>query len=88
LARWGGEEFVVLLPHTELEGTSALAERLRVSVASEEISISPDRSLAVTLSLGCASGVGEDPEALVRRADDCLYAAKRAGRNRVESTAR
>jgi two-component system, cell cycle response regulator len=87
LARWGGEEFIGLLPHTDLEGTSAVAERLRVSVASAEISISANQSLAVTLSLGCAAAVGEDAEALVRRADDCLYAAKRAGRNRVETAA-
>jgi two-component system, cell cycle response regulator len=84
LGRWGGEEFITLLPVTDLSGAKRVAERMRCAVASEPVSLGTHGTLSVTISLGCAAAVGGDPEALVRRADDCLYAAKNAGRNRVE----
>jgi two-component system, cell cycle response regulator len=84
LGRWGGEEFITLLPVTDLSGATRVAERMRSAVASEPVSLGNHGTLSVTISLGCAAGVGGDPEALVRRADDCLYAAKNGGRNRVE----
>jgi two-component system, cell cycle response regulator len=84
LGRWGGEEFITLLPVTDLSGAKRVAERMRFVVASEPVSLGSHGTLSVTISLGCAAAVGGDPEALVRRADDCLYAAKNAGRNRVE----
>ena len=75
LARWGGEEFVALLPDTGAGGAAVVAERMRVSAA---------QATPVTISVGCATWrAGEDAGALVARADGALYEAKRAGRNRV-----
>lgn len=77
-ARFGGEEFVVLLPETELERALTIAERIRASV--EAIALGEGRP-RVTTSVGVSSGVG--PE-LLENADKALYEAKRRGRNRVE----
>jgi two-component system cell cycle response regulator len=87
IARYGGEEFVVVMPGTgELDALSA-AERLRGAV--EEIRFVPETGLAhpLTVSVGiacCAAGSQTTPERLILAADQALYAAKRAGRNRVE----
>jgi two-component system cell cycle response regulator len=78
LARWGGEEFVALLPETDAAGAHAVAERMRADAA-ERIAGIPD----VTVSIGCAGWRGEDGETLIARADTALYDAKRAGRDRV-----
>lgn len=82
LVRWGGEEFLLVLTGTAPEDAPEVAERLRRSVQAEPWSaIAP--GLAVTVSIGLTSGTGPGPELLVRRADDALYRAKAAGRNRV-----
>jgi two-component system cell cycle response regulator len=87
IARYGGEEFVVVMPGTgELDALSA-AERLRGAV--EEIRFVPEMGLAhpLTVSVGiacCAAGSQTTPERLILAADQALYAAKRAGRNRVK----
>ena len=91
LARYGGEEFVVLLPDTGLEGAVQLAERLREVVEAGFAGNvgDGDENIVVTASLGCASTVpaaSEDSEQLARTADEQLYAAKSAGRNRVMAT--
>ncbi|MBT3193956.1 MAG: GGDEF domain-containing protein [Verrucomicrobia bacterium] len=82
--RWGGEEFLLVLPATELEGAVEVAERLRKAV--EAFRIDYDGSLlSITLSCGVAvwrEGDG-DHDALIKRADICLYQAKEEGRNRV-----
>jgi len=82
VARFGGEEFIVLLPDTGLEGAAAVAEDLRAAVASE-----PFRSgriaLPLTISAGYATWDGETLERLVAAADLGLYAAKEAGRDCV-----
>ncbi|MFQ3789927.1 diguanylate cyclase [Halomonas sp. A29] len=79
LARWGGEEFAVLLQDTTAQGASTFAERLRQQVAETRL-----HGLAVTISLGIAEyRRGESPEEMLARADGALYRAKRAGRNRV-----
>ena len=82
--RIGGEEFVLVLPETDLEGAELLAERLRVSL-SETAHPLPTGSLHVTCSLGVAQRAAEDKDAgrLLARADEALYDAKRQGRNRV-----
>ncbi len=82
--RVGGEEFLILCPHTEPNGTESCAEKLRQSI--DELAPSKaGRSLHVTVSLGVAHRLPEmdAPEEMLRRADEALYAAKRAGRNRV-----
>jgi diguanylate cyclase (GGDEF)-like protein len=87
LARYGGEEFGVLLPATLESGADQVAERLRQAVEGSPIHSSTLASpISLTISAGVATMTpeqGEQPSELVRRADEALYAAKRAGRNRV-----
>ena len=83
--RYGGEEFVLILPGATLEGARQKAETIRLSIASLDL-MQRDRSLGrVTASLGVAlyPEHGADADALVRAADAALYAAKEGGRNRV-----
>ncbi len=80
-ARWGGEEFVILAPETDLDGAVKLAEKLRQTVEKHEFPTVKN----VTISLGVAQYIdGESPEEFVIRADMALYKAKEGGRNRVE----
>jgi diguanylate cyclase (GGDEF)-like protein len=83
LARFGGEEFLLILPETDLAGAEALAERIRTAVADHEWSeIAPE--LRVTMSIGVAELLETmDSSALLAAADARLYAAKRSGRDRV-----
>lgn len=83
LGRWGGEEFIILTPETDLEQASSLAERLRLAVSEIDL----DSASEVTASFGIARHDPEDetPESFIKRADEALYNAKAAGRNRVES---
>jgi len=84
--RYGGEEFIVLMPDTDSGAAYAVAERLRHSVELTPFAISrAPGEVAVTISIGIASsfGGGDDPENLLHRADQALYRAKREGRNRV-----
>ena len=89
--RFGGEEFLVVLPEQGLEAAAAVAERLRVSVEALRIPHeSKDPPGSVTISAGVAAlGPGGDksPDDLLREADAALYRAKEAGRNRVASFA-
>lgn len=80
IGRWGGEEFLAILPATDLAGGVAVAERLRVGLDQRIAVGEPD--IHVTVSVGCASGVG-DPADLIRQASSALRRAKRAGKNRV-----
>jgi len=81
LARWGGEEFAVLLPQTDLEAAHLVAGRICRSLAQNVF----ERVGRVTASFGVAMyQTGESASALLGRADDALYRAKRNGRNRVE----
>jgi diguanylate cyclase (GGDEF)-like protein len=85
--RWGGEEFLLVLPGCEAPGALARAERLRRALAAAPVDAGGRRH-GVTVSLGCAIlSPGETPEALVARADQALYAAKAAGRDRVSAAA-
>ncbi len=82
LGRIGGEEFVAVLPGTELSGATALAERIRASMHLEPVL--PE--LLVTVSVGVAEWIPEeDIEQFLKRADEALYGAKGAGRDRVVS---
>ena len=82
LGRYGGEEFVLLLPATSLEQAQALAERLRVALEASPLD-GDIGSIAVTTSIGVAADVNASLERLLARADMALYRAKAAGRNRV-----
>jgi two-component system cell cycle response regulator len=84
--RWGGEEFLVILPHTGLAGTVEAGERIRAAIAAEPFFVA-DQPIAVTVSGGGAAGVGMGDEDLVHRADNGLYEAKDRGRNCVVVTA-
>jgi two-component system cell cycle response regulator len=85
VGRIGGEEFVVVMPETNLGGATIVADRLRLAVADEPFVIANGEKLPVTVSVGLAvTGQPEDTlEALLKRVDDALYAAKNGGRNRV-----
>jgi len=83
LGRWGGEEFVLLLPETTLDEAFELAERLRETVR-ERVIVHEGTRLQVTASFGVAGlGAGQELDMLIEAADKALYAAKMAGRNRV-----
>lgn len=87
-ARYGGEEYALLLPKTRLAEAQAIAEELCQRVRARTLSrkASGDLIGVITISVGVASfNVGEGGESLVRRADACLYDAKKTGRNRVVS---
>jgi len=86
LARFGGEEFAVILPQTPLEGAQTVAENIRNYFAQAKLKeISTLRNLGkISVSIGVACyRSGESPEALISRSDMALYSAKNAGRNRV-----
>ncbi|HEQ71054.1 MAG TPA: sensor domain-containing diguanylate cyclase, partial [Spirochaetia bacterium] len=85
LGRYGGEEFIVLLPQTGLEHAREIAERIRAAVAGRPMTISSG-DLAVTVSFGVAHyrpGKDESLLAVIKRADSALYEAKEKSRNRV-----
>ena len=84
VARFGGEEFLVVLPDTGAEGAASAAEDLRAAVAAAPFPIGRF-TVALTVSVGWATWRGESLERLVARADRGLYAAKEAGRDRVRS---
>lgn len=85
VARWGGEEFAVLMPETDQEGARLMARRLREIL--RELRPLDDQAVRTTASFGVAElggdGSGESFERLAARADACLYRAKREGRDRV-----
>jgi diguanylate cyclase (GGDEF)-like protein len=81
--RYGGEEFVVIFPETNIEEAAVVAERLRAAVADSPIKVG-DVALDVTVSVGLAAHApGHDGDKLLQRADAALYDAKQAGRNLV-----
>lgn len=84
--RFGGEEFVALLPDTDLQQALAAAERLRAAFAAEAAAQPlPSHDFALSVSIGIAQAMGEEtPEDTLRRADAALYRAKAAGRDRCE----
>ena len=83
LARWGGEEFVLMLYDSDAASTLGLLERVRAKVQAMELPFD-GRSVRVTVSMGVAlSRPGEPLERLLERADVALYEAKSQGRNRV-----
>jgi len=85
-ARYGGEEFAVVLPNTALRQALTVADHLRCAIMAKELRKKSTCEILgrVTISVGVAMlKPGDDTDALIERADGCLYAAKRSGRNRV-----
>lgn len=83
LVRWGGEEFLIILPSTCPSAATEAAEDLRAAIADVRVPVG-DGAFRMTASIGVAvAGCGDNPESLIRRADTALYAAKHGGRNRV-----
>lgn len=88
--RMGGEEFLVILPETDLQVGFTVAERLRRAIANKPFNAGAKQGpLAITVSIGVAGfeSLTDTPQAILKRADDALYEAKRSGRNRVVSDA-
>ena len=83
--RFGGEEFVVLMPDTDFRQAEMVAERVRQAISDRVFEVNAGRPLAVTVSAGVTLNetVADTPETLIKRADVALYRAKRGGRNRV-----
>jgi two-component system cell cycle response regulator len=84
--RYGGEEFVVIMPETDMAVAAMVAERLRRRIAADPFAIQQGaRTIPVTISIGVAAMRGKDDNAasILKRADQALYQAKRNGRNRV-----
>ncbi|MCF7915142.1 MAG: sensor domain-containing diguanylate cyclase [Spirochaetaceae bacterium] len=80
LARWGGEEFIILLPHTELSEAAFLGERIRAAIEKKRF----PKVGHITCSFGLTSSVKNDTkENIIKRTDEALYKAKKEGRNRV-----
>lgn len=85
--RWGGEEFLILLPETELQGAIILAEKIRSLIESMTFEHNA-HVIRLTMSFGLSvyDEASSDMDGCVKRADECLYIAKASGRNRVIST--
>lgn len=83
--RFGGEEFVVIMPDTDVTSAELIAERVRQAIAEKGFDIKGQRPLSVTVSAGVSfnENAADTPESLIKRADLALYRAKREGRNRV-----
>jgi len=84
--RWGGEEFLVVAPNTDLDGAWRLGERIREAIGGTPIPLSAGRDVLVTVSIGCATGRGDDIDRQLRLAEQALAQAKEAGRNKVVAT--
>ncbi|HEX8375684.1 MAG TPA: diguanylate cyclase, partial [Geminicoccaceae bacterium] len=90
VARYGGEEIVIILPDAGVEGAHTIAERIRERIEAVPFSIQRDtREVSVTVSIGVAGRHADDagPADMLKRADIALYRAKDSGRNRVVAAA-
>jgi len=85
LFRYGGEEFVIVLPNTDLQNTQSIAEKSRTNIQKLKNSYDKDKELSITISLGISLLTQEDSslETVIKRADEALYISKELGRNRV-----
>ena len=86
VARWGGEEFVILLPNTDCEGSIAVAEQVREQVEDMVVSLSDGTPSHTTISIGVNAmvpGRSSDIDTFINEADKACYEAKRSGKNRV-----
>ena len=85
VGRWGGEEFLAILPATDVDGAAVVAERIRAGIRELEILTDGSSTVGVSASIGvAAAGPLDGVHELLARADSALYAAKQRGRDRVE----
>jgi diguanylate cyclase (GGDEF)-like protein/PAS domain S-box-containing protein len=85
IGRYGGDEFLLILPETSMEGAKEIADRIRLAVKEFELQMEGNKPIRTTVSLGVAefNADKEDINGLIKRADNALYMAKGRGRNRV-----
>lgn len=85
VARFGGDEFAILLPQCDAQSAMKVADRIRTGAARANFGVATSEQTAVTVSIGLALvHAGDSPETLFRRADEALYASKNGGRNQVQ----
>ena len=84
LGRWGGEEFLLILPNTDLSQACSVAEKLREAIAREVIQLIGHKTSSFGVTTYCP---GDDATSLIKRSDEALYEAKKMGRNRVQAKA-
>ena len=84
IGRWGGEEFLVVLPNTDEDGALRATERLREALARDQPEEARPRRLPVTITIGVAEWQHDEMDELVSRADSALYLGKAAGRDTVQ----
>ena len=84
MAKYGGDEFTMILPQTPRDGAMVVAERVREAVCGHAFALVPAGRITVSLGVATFPDDGQDPVGLLRSADRALYRAKRRGRNRVE----
>ncbi len=82
VARWGGEEFIVLLPDTSLESAAEIMERLRQAIAFHEFKWK-GRTLRITITAGLGNCTGKSLDASLQAVDQALFQGKEKGRNRL-----
>jgi diguanylate cyclase (GGDEF)-like protein len=82
LGRWGGEEFLLILPNTDLSQACAVAEKLREAIACEVIQLIGHKTSSFGVTTYCP---GDNASSLIKRSDEALYEAKKMGRNRVQA---
>ena len=87
LGRYGGDEFMIILPETSLAGAKMLAEKVRIAVSEIALPVSKNKRIGLSLSLGVASccAPAENIDTLVKLADSALYESKHGGRNKVSA---
>jgi diguanylate cyclase (GGDEF)-like protein len=88
VGRWGGEEFLVVLPETDEEEAARVAERIRAQVERLRTAVAPGRRVTCSIGVASCPRHAVDAHALVELADRAMYRAKREGRNRVVSADR
>ena len=86
LSRYGGEEFAIILPETEYETARTVSERVRANIEKRKLTTdSGEMSITVSVGLTTISSENIDPDKIIQLTDECLYEAKRLGKNRVEA---